>query len=207
MIPKIIHHVWLGPNEIPESEQKFIVSWKKLHPDYYFMLWKDSNINKLNISNGCKQAMEKAGERYACKADIVRYIAVHNFGGFYVDTDIECYNNIDNIFSDDIEFIGLRPHSGNWITNAFFGSIPKHKILELAIDTISKNPNNGSLNPFGPSFLTRNVIKYASYDAKMQIDDLNSHNIKIMKPLFWSNRNKDAYCRHYFKASWIKKPK
>lgn len=204
MIPKIIHQVWIGPNAIPSSEQSFIDSWKRFHPDYDFILWTDSNIDKLDINDGCIQAMKKAGLRYACQADIVRYIAVNKLGGFYVDTDIECYKTINNIFPDKLDFIGLRPHLGNWITNAFFASAANHPILNRCIDIISKNPNKGSINPFGPAFLTEQVLNYTSYDAKLPIDKINSHNLKIMDSSFWSSKNKDAYCRHYFRASWRK---
>ena len=205
MIPKIIHQVWLGPNDIPHSEQNFIDSWKKLHPEYDFILWTDSNIDRLDIDSGCKQAMRKAGKRYACQADIVRYIAVNKLGGFYIDTDIECYKKIDDIISDKTEFLGLRPHMGNWITNAFFASTPNSPILNTSIDIISKNPNMPSMNPFGPTFLTKNVLNYTSYSSKLPIDKINSHNIKIMDSSFWSTKNKDAYCKHYFRASWRKK--
>ena len=45
MIPKIIHYVWFGGNELGEKEKKCIESWKKLLPDYKIMRWDDSKIS------------------------------------------------------------------------------------------------------------------------------------------------------------------
>ena len=38
-IPKIIHQLWLGDNEMPEHCKRFVEEMKKLHPDYEHHLW------------------------------------------------------------------------------------------------------------------------------------------------------------------------
>ena len=201
MIPKIIHHVWVGPKPFPDQEKKFVKSWKDLHKDYDFMFWSDSNIHELDINKKCISAMQNAGTMYACKADIVRYIAVNSYGGFYIDTDVECYRPIDDIFNTELQFIGLKPHGGNWITNAFFASEANSQILNNVISGIHERQVSVK-NPYGPTYLTRKLLQYLKH--KGSVDAINSKFVKILSPEFWSNKNDKAYCKHYFRASWRK---
>ena len=205
MIPNIIHHVWIGPNPLPDIEQSFINSWKKLHTDWQFILWDNDNINNLKINDDCKQAIKNSDGLYACQADIIRYIAVNTFGGFYIDTDIECFRNINSLMSNDLEFIGLRPHKGNWITNAFFGSTKNNTVLNCLINNISSKKFN-SQNPYGPVFLTKHVSKIFNFKKGQEIDQPANEKCLILKPdQFWSKDAENPYCRHLFKASWKKK--
>lgn len=202
MIPKIIHHVWVGPKPIPDQEKKFIESWKGLHPEYDFILWKDNNLDKLEINDTCKAVMKNAGEKYACQADIVRYIAVNKFGGIYTDTDIICYKNISNLLEEKLKFIALRPHDGNWITNAFFASTPNHPILNSVISNM-KDEKYRIDNPYGPAYLTRHLRSYLNHKGG-EVHDFIREDAKVLNSKFWSINDKEAYCRHYFRASWRK---
>jgi mannosyltransferase OCH1-like enzyme len=205
MIPKIIHHVWVGSNPLPAAEKSYIQSWKKHHPDWHFMFWGNNEIKKLEINHVCQQALHYSGNTYALQADIIRLIAVNTFGGFYIDTDIECFKNIDNLLNHKIEFIGLRPHFGNWITNAFFGSIKNSATLNSAISNIRlTRPLKINKNPFGPTFLTRNVRQTFYFAKNETITDKVSDKCKILDHNFWSTHNPDRFCRHYFRASWRK---
>lgn len=202
LIPKIIHHVWLGPKPVPDQEQKFIESWEKLHPDYDFIMWNDSNIDRLEINDTCRKAMENAGRMYACQADIVRYIAINKLGGVYIDTDVECYKNIDNLLTENLTFMALRPHAGNWVTNAFFASTPNHAILNSVINNITDEKYRVK-NPYGPVYLTRHLRSYLNY-KEGEIHEVVCEDAKVLHFDFWSVNNKEAYCRHYFRASWRK---
>jgi len=205
MIPKIIHNVWVGPNPLPEAEKSYIQSWKKHHPDWHFMFWGNNEIKKLEIHNACQQALHHSRNVYALQADIIRLIAVNTFGGFYIDTDIECFKNIDNLLHQKIEFIGLRPHRGNWITNAFFGSIKNSAILTNAISNINLTRQlEANQNYFGPAFLTRNVREGFNFTKNETITNEVSDKCKILDYNFWSDKNPDRFCRHYFRASWRK---
>lgn len=202
MIPKLIHHVWVGPNQLPDQEKKYIQSWKNLHSEYEFILWDNEKIKTLDINDQCARAIDNSEGLYACQADIYRYIIVNTYGGIYVDTDVECYRNINELIDNQLEFIGLRPHGGNWITNAFFGSAIQSDVLKSTISNITDR-KHASKNPYGPVFLTNHVRSNFNY-AKGEIHQLSSDRCKILNSDFWSTKNKNAYCRHYFKASWRK---
>ncbi len=97
MIPKIIHYCWLSDNEFPSLIKSCIETWKKILPEYEFMLW-DTNRFPLEDNIWVKQAFE--AKKYAFAADYIRLYAVHKFGGIYMDTDIEViksYNSLLNL--------------------------------------------------------------------------------------------------------------
>lgn len=203
MIPKILHHVWIGPNPLPDMEKSFINSWKKFHSDWRFMLWNNNTINNLEINNNCKEAIEKSGERYACQADVVRYIAVHAFGGVYVDTDVECFKTINDLINNKIDFLGLQPHNGNWITNAFFGAVKNSEVLKSAIANV-RPPKKNEKNPHGPVFLTNHVRKNFNFTKESKIYESPTAKCSILKhDKFWSKNCESPYCKHLFKASWL----
>lgn len=205
MIPKIMHHVWIGPKPLPEKEKLCIQSWKTLHSSWEFMLWDNNKIKDLNINRDCRQAIEGLEGLYACQADIIRYIIINKFGGFYLDADIKCFKNIDDLINDEIEFFGLRPHEGNWITNAFFGSIKQSDILNSAISRIHLYKFK-TRNPYGPIFFTNNFLRTFNLSRKKEIDSHVNKKFFIMNFYkFWSQKNNYRYCQHYFNASWIKK--
>jgi mannosyltransferase OCH1-like enzyme len=200
LIPKTIHQVWIGPNPIPQKELEFIDSWKRLHPEWKFLLWTNDNINKLHINETCKKAIDNLSPMYACQADIIRYIAVNEYGGFYIDTDIQCFKPIDDIINNH-NFIGLQPRDCNYITNAFFGSTASNSVLDLAIKNIDDKKHTIK-NPYGPVYLTKSLTLTANH--KEHITLLQNENHKVLGYNFWSNQNKDKYCRHHARASWRK---
>jgi inositol phosphorylceramide mannosyltransferase catalytic subunit len=211
MIPKIFHHVWVGPSPLPERELKFINTFKHYHPDWEFMLWRDNNINNLSLPKNCEDAYnltinwKKDIPCYACQADVVRQVAVLRYGGIYVDTDVECFKSIDTLIENKTDFIGIKPHRGNLITNAFFGASKDHKLIKCIVDDIKPRPPGHN----GPSFLTNHLYSFLSIpnpsiNERVKVETLNNINIKILSDEIWSHKNADAFMKHYFEASWRK---
>ena len=86
MIPKIIHYVWVGNAEKPELVQRCIASWKKHLPDYQLIEWNNDSVKALNVTY-MQQAF--AAGKWAFVSDYLRLYALHQYGGFYFDTDLE----------------------------------------------------------------------------------------------------------------------
>ena len=104
MIPKIIHLCWLSGDKYPAKIAKCIASWKKHLPDYEIMLW-DTKRFDLNTSNWVKQAFE--AKKYAFAADYIRFYALHNFGGIYLDSDVEVLKSFNPLL-DLPYFVGAE---------------------------------------------------------------------------------------------------
>lgn len=92
MIPKIIHYCWLGGNPIPAKLQRYIDTWKKHMPDYKIMQW-DEKMLDINSCKWVRQACDQ--KKYAFAADYIRFYALYNYGGIYLDTDVQVLKPYD----------------------------------------------------------------------------------------------------------------
>ena len=126
---------------------------------------------------------------------------------FYVDTDVECFRGIQNLRSKNV--ILLRPHGGNWLTNAFFGATKEHTFLKNATTRIKSPPKEVVQDRrcylWGPNYLTRQWKIHTQSNHIECIEDCLDDSSMILNREFWSHKNPDAYCKHYFNASWLKK--
>lgn len=103
-IPKIIHYCWFGRNPLPKDVKKYIESWKKYCPDYEIKEWNESNFN-INSITFVKEAYES--RKWAFVSDYVRLYALYNYGGIYMDTDVEVLKKLD-IFLENDAFSGFE---------------------------------------------------------------------------------------------------
>jgi len=94
MIPRIIHYCWFGGNPLPELAQKCIESWKKFCPDYEIIEWNETNFD-LNCCQYVKEAYE--AKKWAFVSDVARLYALVNYGGIYMDTDVEVLKPLDDL--------------------------------------------------------------------------------------------------------------
>lgn len=91
MIPKIIHYCWFGGNPKPDDVKKYIASWRKYCPDYEIKEWNESNFD-LNENAYCREAYE--AKKWAFVTDYVRLKALYEYGGIYMDTDVEVVKSL-----------------------------------------------------------------------------------------------------------------
>ena len=96
MIPKIIHYCWLSNDPMPKKIKDYINSWKKNLPDYDFICWNFDKFNK-NSSLWVQQAFDN--KKYAFAADYIRLYALYNYGGIYLDTDVEVLKPFDDFLN------------------------------------------------------------------------------------------------------------
>lgn len=99
-IPKIIHYCWFG-GRIPAKFEKYIDQWRKKCPDYELKLWNEDSFD-LNSAEYLKKAV-KAG-RWAFVADYARLAALYQYGGIYLDTDVELLANFDSLLDQKLVF-------------------------------------------------------------------------------------------------------
>ena len=91
MIPHIIHYFWFGGAPKPKEVNKCIASWKKFCPDFEIREWNEDNydIHKHPF-------MEKAyqDKKWAFVSDYARLDILHQYGGIYLDTDVEVIKDL-----------------------------------------------------------------------------------------------------------------
>lgn len=85
-IPHVIHYCWFGKNPKPELVTNCMLTWKKFFPKWKIIEWNEDNydINKIPY---IKEAY-LAG-KWAFVADYVRFDVLYQYGGIYLDTDVE----------------------------------------------------------------------------------------------------------------------
>ena len=93
-IPKIIHYCWLSGTPFPDLENRCIESWKKYLPDYELILWDKERIKEIH-SSWIDSAI--AQKKWAFAADYVRLYALYNYGGIYLDCDVEVLKSFDEL--------------------------------------------------------------------------------------------------------------
>ena len=125
-IPKIIHYCWFGKNPLPKEAKKYIESWKKKCPDYEIIEWNENNFD-INSNVYAKEAYEV--KKWAFVSDYVRLYVLYNYGGIYLDTDVEVLKSFDFFLKYDA-FLGFENQKhlttgimgckkGYWLFNEF----------------------------------------------------------------------------------------
>ena len=93
MIPKTIHYCWFGGNKLPPLAKKCIKSWRKYCKEYEIIRWDESNFDISSAPLYVRQAYE--AKKWAFVSDYVRLWAMVNYGGIYMDTDVEVIKPLD----------------------------------------------------------------------------------------------------------------
>jgi hypothetical protein len=167
-IPKVIHHLWLGPDPVGESLTSYVESWRRHHPEWELRLWRDENLPELSLSDVLEQLDDErwrkrsphtpgALKTWRARYDIIRLELLRQFGGVIVDLDVEAIRPLEPLLPGVTAFAGRsRDSQALKIGNQVLGAIPKHPFLEHACAGIRKRaPTAGSANELaGHSFLT-----------------------------------------------------
>jgi mannosyltransferase OCH1-like enzyme len=98
MIPKKIHYCWFGNKKMPKTAKKCIESWKRYCPDYEIICWNERNFN-IHSNKYVNEAYKNG--KYAFVTDFVRLFVLYNYGGIYMDTDVEVIKKIDKFLYND----------------------------------------------------------------------------------------------------------
>lgn len=143
-IPKIIHQIWIGPHKLPS---RFIDTWKndymKENTDWEYKLWREKDIEQLNMINKDIYDMEK---NYAGKSDIARLEILNKYGGIYIDADSVWVNNksLNKLIDESIEeglFASIEP-TKNYLANGVIGSTPNNENILFLINEIRSMKHN-----------------------------------------------------------------
>jgi mannosyltransferase OCH1-like enzyme len=125
MIPKIIHYCWLSDDPVPADYERCTATWKAKLPSYEFMLW-DAKRFDINSVIWVKQAFEVG--LYAFAADYIRLYAVYNYGGIYLDMDMEAVKPFDPLLRSGL-MLAYENHKSKNIEAGCFGAEKGHPYI------------------------------------------------------------------------------
>lgn len=101
-----------------------ISTWKKLLPEYELRLWDETSFD-IDSSDFVRDAY-RAG-KFAFVSDYVRLCALKEYGGVYLDTDIEVIRSFDPLLRGRGAVFGFE--SGEKVMTAFMAARPEHPII------------------------------------------------------------------------------
>lgn len=133
--PKIIHYCWFGPNPIPETEQRCIASWNEQLPGHKLMLWNEETFD-VGETEFSRQAYEL--KKYAFVSDYVRTKVLYEYGGLYLDTDVELLPQFGGILEQSPNFLGFE--NSTHIGTAVMAFRPSHPIMVEFLDYYRTHP-------------------------------------------------------------------
>ena len=206
-IPKIIHYVWVGGKPLPKFQQKCIASWKKHLPDYEIREWNETNFD-ISANRYCREAYD--AKKYAFVSDYIRIWVLYQYGGIYMDTDVEVLKP----FAD--EFLQCEAFSGyetpNSIPTGIMASIPKQRMFEKILEfyrTASFVNADGSYNIITNVYTITSIAKENGFvpdNTKKTILGFTLYPQTYFCPLSHDSAetcfSKNTYTIHHFTGTW-----
>lgn len=206
-IPKIIHYCWFGNNKKPKKTIKIIKEWEKKLPDYKFIEWNEQNFDISKSCNFVKEAYYK--KKWAFVSDYVRLYALREYGGIYLDTDVQILKKFDEYL--DLKMF-ISQESDVSLCTAVIGAEKENKIISGFLNTYEKAKfiENNKSNETPNSELIKNYLMKIygpiQYDLEYTFD-----NIKIFPQTYFCGKNIHNYellvtdntvCIHNLDATW-----
>lgn len=212
MIPKKIHYCWVGNAPKPEPVLYCIESWKKYCPDYEIIEWNETNYD-FSKNLYMKQAYE--AKKWGFVPDYARLDIIYQYGGIYLDTDVEIIKNLDDLLSSKSFFGFEDTGEGEYFVacGLGFGAEANNNLIKLLrdyYDSVNFKNKDGSLNLMPAP--RHNSVVFKKYGIKM---DNHLQNIEgnVFYPaeffcpkIFKTGKTKistNTHSIHHFSASWM----
>lgn len=207
MIPKIIHYCWFGGNPLPDDAKKYIESWKKYCPGYEIREWNEETFD-LTSCDFVREAYEN--KKWAFITDYVRLAVLYQYGGIYMDTDVEVIKPLD-------EFLTLKGFSGfeseTQVPTGIMASERENIFIKKLLDYYE---GRHFILPDGSLDTKTNVIIITDYALKegliqnntlQNINDYTFYPKEYFCPKDYTTGNisitENTYCIHHFSGSWL----
>lgn len=212
MEKKYIHYCWFGGKPLPKMAKKCLESWKKFLPDYEIIRWDETNSN-LEECEFVKGAY--SSKKWAFVADYIRTKALYEYGGIYLDTDMELTREIYDLLEKG-SFLGVEDSAaiavGVWYEKEKHGFLPNELLKKYRSfeEFEAQKVADFSIPKLITEILLKHGFKYYKKDIqKITIDD---YNIYIYPREYfypysydWNNNKFTENTRmiHYYDASWV----
>lgn len=223
-IPKKIHWCWLSGDPLPKNIQECVNSWKRVMPDYEFVLW---DMNRFNIHSVKFVEDACTARKWAFAADYIRLYALYTEGGIYLDADVMVYRRFDDLL-DCAMFSGvvalpanIRPSNNtllslDWYLEAeMIGAEKNHPFIKTCLEyyetkIFQKNEQGKVLCETIPDAITRIAYEQFGLNLKASIQQVQKLDtgIVIYPPtvlgITWYAVNMKTYAAHLCMDSWGK---
>jgi len=209
MIPKIIHYCWFGRGELPDLVKKCVNSWQLYLPEYKLQLWNEDNFDLEMYPYAIEAYKER---KFAFVTDVCRLYVLKEYGGVYLDTDVEILKPIDNFLDKHEAFSGFEDNNyvptgmmasvknGEWVTDLL--SMYENKSFYLSDGSLDLIPNTETITDFMKDkgiVLNNSYQEIPGYCAFYSSEYFCPKSWKTMETKITIN----TYCIHHFAGSWL----
>lgn len=208
-IPKTIHYCWFGKEPMPELLIKCLKSWDLFLPNYKKVLWNEETFD-VNSIVFTKEAY--SCKKYAFVSDYVRLYALYNFGGIYMDTDVEVLKSLD-------KFLYFPAFSGfenpDFIPTGIIGARKCHPWIKRFLDYYKDKSfykENGEMDLYANVRFMTDISIYEYGLIRGNSFQKLKDNVYIFPndyfcPKVWETKEikltKNTHTIHHFTASWM----
>ncbi len=210
LIPKTIHYFWFGGNPKSELINNCIASWRKFCPDYEIIEWNESNYD-VNKSRFMAEAYKE--KKWGFVTDYARVDILCQYGGIYMDTDVEIIKPLDDLLYNEAYF-GFGNY-GRVASGLSFGCVKNHALVKELFDMYDSISFNDSKN--GNDMMTNTMREAAIFEKHGLIQNNKFqiiNNAAIFPPDFFAplipgttkiNLTENTFSIHHNDFSWAGK--
>lgn len=184
---------------------------EKKCPDYEIVEWNESNYDYKKNQYMYEAYQEK---KWGFVPDYARLDIIYNYGGFYLDTDVELLKSLD-VLIDEKSYIGFESsNSDDYFINfgQGFGAERHSEILKRIRDSYENKKfrnEDGSLNLIPSPILNTEILLEMGLKQNntfQKIGDLSIYPAEFLCPKSFNtgkiNKTKNTISIHHFAASW-----
>lgn len=206
-IPKIIHSFWFSGDSKPKTYQKCRDTWDIHLNDYKIIEW---NMDNYDWHKNCFLERAIECQAWAFATDYARLDVLNEYGGIYLDMDVEVIKNFDDLLGNE----GIFAFSNNVSVDlAVLGAKRENKIIKQLLKLyenveLPKEKKYFS-DFFQPSFIRKTLVENGiEMNGKMQkVDGGTVFPREFFMPqdfiLFEQAIITDnTYCIHYDNFGW-----
>lgn len=199
MIPKKIHFCWFGGNSMSALYLECMATWHKEMPDFEIIEWNEENIDK---SNAFVQHSLK-NKNWAFLSDYIRMKALHDFGGIYLDVDMEAVKTLEPLLKYEC-FLGYEDEGR--LNTAVIGGVPGHQFFKNAIELIEDRQQKNKPFLIAPEVANACAEKDLTGVELMPWHCFYPYNpyakAHDRKQLMYSYIQEDTYLIHHWGKGW-----
>jgi mannosyltransferase OCH1-like enzyme len=138
MIPRILHHIWVGDRSAPLH---WMSTWPRHHPTWKYVTWNDDIVfrkrwRNQRLVNAYRDQCEWRGV-----ADVIRYEILAEHGGFMPGADSECLRPVEELLEEEgvtTYAVAENEIAAPGLITPVYAAAPGSPFLEAMIQKVSE---------------------------------------------------------------------
>jgi mannosyltransferase OCH1-like enzyme len=209
MIPKKIHYVWIGSSK-GNLENICINSWREKLPEYEIIEWNEKNFDiEKEIKD--KPFLQECYRQklWAFISDYIRLKVLYEYGGIYMDTDMQIIKDITPLLENKSVFFGYEDEKH--INAAIIGTVAGHDLFKKLLDFYERDIIKSDIYTI-PKVITKIINEnYKKIDKNNYEDGIYIYDLEYFYPFSYKEEfyydciKENTYGIHWWGKSWAKK--